>query len=253
MTSKNFDVNDPKWKVSSEFEPIHESTYSFPPEKDGWVLAHNSIRAEVHGLRNALDQIISRGEGTCMPEWTVRSLQTWWKAHYEHIHGHHYNEDHILNPKLRERFHYPDKLEADHVLLVRKMDEIQDLIFALSTGGDIHVISSKWDEYSSLILPHLLEEENFGLPLARAYFTQKEFSKIISEISKKVTPIELGSFIHAMGENTFRTEFMPQEGIPGFVWFIVFKRSLKTYINECHSHLIALQTGVPVTVTKCIC
>jgi hemerythrin-like domain-containing protein len=250
--ANKFDVKDPKWQVHNNFQPIHESTYTFPLEKDGWVHAHNSIRAEIHGLRTALNEVMARGDGDFMPDWAVMSLQTWWKAHAEHIHGHHTNEDDILNPKLRERFHYPDKLEADHTLLVRMMDELDKLIMTdLKPGGSIDSISAKWDEYSTLMLPHLLEEEKIGLPLARAYFTKKEFSKIISAIMKKATPIELGAFIHAMGEHTFRREFMPQEGIPFFVWFLVMKRCLNAYVKRCHIHLVALESGVPAITNKC--
>lgn len=250
--ASKFDVKDPKWQAHSNFEPIHEVTYPFPLEKDGWVHAHNSIRAEISGLRTAFDEIIARGDGISMPDWAVMSLQTWWKAHTEHIHGHHSNEDDILNPKLRERFHYPDKLEADHTLLVRIMDELDKLIMIdLKPGGNIHVISAKWDEYSSFMLPHLLEEENIGLPLARAYFTRKEFAKIVAAIMKNATPIELGAFIHTMGEHSFRREFMPQEGIPFFVWYLVMKRCLNTYIKRCHVHLVALQNGMPVITNKC--
>jgi hypothetical protein len=101
------------------------------------------------------------------------------------------------------------------------------------------------------MLPHLLEEEKIGLPLARAYFTRKEFSKIVSAIMKKATPIELGAFIHTMGEHSFRREFMPQEGIPFFVWFLVMKRCLNAYVKRCHVHLVALESGVPAITNKC--
>jgi agmatine/peptidylarginine deiminase len=36
-----------KYQVSPEFGPDKTNTWSFPPEEDGWMHAHNAIRGEL--------------------------------------------------------------------------------------------------------------------------------------------------------------------------------------------------------------
>ena len=56
--------------------------------------------------------------------------------------------------------------------------------------------------------------------------------------------LELGSFIHHMGEDHFRSRFMKQEGIPFFVWYLEFGGMLKLYRKEIIQSADAIKTGV---------
>lgn len=54
-----------------------------------------------------------------------------------------------------------------------------------------------------------------------------------------------------MGEETFRKEFMPQEGIPFFVWFIDFRYRVALFQKEFLDPLEAIKTGVePVSASS---
>jgi hypothetical protein len=55
----------------------------------------------------ALEAAKSRGP---LKQWEAVCIQTFWKAHFDHIHAHHTNEDAILVPFLKTRFKYPDKV-----------------------------------------------------------------------------------------------------------------------------------------------
>ena len=55
----------------------------------------------------------------------------------------------------------------------------------------------------------------------------------------------MGSFITTMGEDRFRNEFMAQEGIPWFVWYIDFVFRVKLYKKEFESQVDALKAGAP--------
>jgi hypothetical protein len=154
------------------------------------------------------------------------------------------NEDEIFVPEVRKFFIYPDKLETDHVGLVKKLNEVDAKVKALKAGDTVDDVLNEWTEYESMMRPHLQEEEDIGLPLLRAYMTQKEVAPIIQKIVAKTTPMELGSMIHFMGAEKCRKEFMPQEGIPFFVWFLAFKGKYNKFLKMYWQHIEALKSGV---------
>jgi hypothetical protein len=61
----------------------------------------------------------------------------------------------------------------------------------------------------------------------------------------------MGSFITNMGIEKFRKEFMPQEGIPGFVYFIDFKARVKIFNKEFTIPIEALKSGEKPTAASC--
>ena len=211
-----------------------------------WYIAHDSIRNELDEFKSALEATIERNE--IPKDWEVASIQRWWRSHYDHIHSHHLNEDIKLNPFLRQRIVYPEKLEADHVVLVDHMKTIGNLVDSLSeTGTSLVDLSSAWKDYMNMMKPHLLEEEYYGIPLMRAYFKEQEIGKIVAEIvgSKTAPREEMGAFIYFLGETKFRDEFMKEHGIPFFVWWLDFKGKFEYYKTEVMPQLEALKAGSP--------
>lgn len=80
----------------------------------------------------------------------------------------------------------------------------------------------------------------------RRYFERAEYGKLIETImSNPEAPIEeLGSFIYWQGADTFYKKFMPQEGIPFFVWWVGgMKSKHQYYVNEIMSQTAALKAG----------
>lgn len=104
------DPTDLKYQVSDEFKPDKASTWLIPIEKDGLVLAHDSIRSEMKMIRDAFEVIESRGEG--LKEWEIRALVPPTEGHIEHVHAHHTSEDELVVPALKKRFKYPEKVSG---------------------------------------------------------------------------------------------------------------------------------------------
>merc|ERR1719440_183274 len=155
-----------------------------------------------------------------------------------------------MNPVLRKRIFYPEKLEADHVDLVAAMDAIAECVRSLKTGDTLEGLGALWARYETIMLPHLFEEEQVGLPLARAYFTPSEIEKVTSEFLKKGDPVSLGSFVHVMGHKKDAQAFMRENGIPPFVWHVPGKgfKALRTlYREKMQSHIDSLLAGEPVS------
>mmetsp|Transcript_5432 Transcript_5432/g.7983 ORF Transcript_5432/g.7983 Transcript_5432/m.7983 type:complete len:227 (-) Transcript_5432:121-801(-) len=205
--------------------------------------AHNAIRGELADIKMALKKCEERED---LPEWAVVAIQQVWKDHSEHVHAHHENEDELFVPFLETRIKLPEKLEMDHKEIIQDMSEIDGIIKGLKPG-DASMMKSlveSFTKYEVRMLPHLTEEEGSGLVLMRAYFTPKEIAPIVQKIVAKGPPVEMGSIIHYMGGKKQMMEgFMPQEGIPFFVWYLEFSGRLKYFENNFLKCVEALKTG----------
>ena len=98
--------------------------------------------------------------------------------------------------------------------------------------------------------PHLFEEEQVGLPLARAYFTHAEIEKCTAVFLKTGDPVSLGSFVHVLGHKSDALQFMAENGIPSFVWHIPgsgFKALRTLYREKMQCHIDSLLAGEPVS------
>ena len=258
-TKKNFDPTDPKWALdASNFPPDKESTYNHPASEDGWTHAHNALRMELQEFTEALDAVQSRktGEGSDnVNEWEVNCIIKWWNAHKEHVTSHHETEDLIFNPFFRTRIKYPKKLETDHTGLVQMLNDLEKCFGNMQKGrrGDspltrAQVSSAKqmWESYATEMRAHLKEEEEVGLPLSRAYFTAKELAPKVQEVLATAPKSDLGAFIYCMGPEKFRGQFMKQESIPFFVWWVGgLKSKHQYYVEEIVSQIKALKSGIP--------
>jgi Hemerythrin HHE cation binding domain len=238
-----FDATDHMFQVSAQYEPDKESTWKYPAQKDGWVHSHNALRSELSIIREALVAMEQRTNP--LEEWEILSLQRIMMAHFAHIHSHHRNEDNLFIPELRKRIQYPEKLVADHVGLENKSDELESIIKNMKSGiqFDSTNLLPQWIEYQEMMLPYLQEEEEIGLPLMRAYFTAREMNPIVQKMVANSPKIFLGSFIYSMGIERFRNEFMKQESIPNFVWYIDFNFKYKYFVNEFLHHVDSLKSG----------
>ena len=130
------------------------------------------------------------------------------------------------------------------------MDAIGAHVGTLRSGGSLTALRELWLRYESLMLPHLFEEEQVGLPLARAYFTPAEIDKVTSQFVAKGDPVALGSFVHVMGHKKDAQVFMRENSIPGFVWHIPVKgfKALRTlYRVKMQSHIDSLLAGEQVS------
>jgi len=242
------DTQNPVYQADPAFKPDKSHLWKTDESHDGWVHAHNAIRFEIGELKRALEALVS----TSLADWQVTAVQSWWAGHETHVHEHHSNEDDVLNPVLRTRIAYPEKLEADHIDLVAAMESISACVKALQPGDSLANLRTLWLHYESIMLPHLHEEEQVGLPLVRAYFTPDEIEKVVASFMKNGDPVSLGSFVHVMGHKKDAQQFMKENGIPPFVWYVPGKgfKALRTlYRTKQQVHIDSLLAGEPVKST----
>merc|ERR1719330_926342 len=151
-----------------------------------------------------------------------------------------------MNPFMKTRINLPDKLEADHNIIIERMTNVTNCINALKEGSSLDQLSTAMSLYRESLFPHLIEEEEIALPLLRSFFTPKEVRAPLMKILKSSIKEESGSFIHSMGEDYFRSTFMKQEGIPFFVWHLKFKKDYDYFLKNIHSYREAMKKGVPL-------
>lgn len=246
-----FDPTDLKYQVSDEFPPDKESTWPYPMEKAGWVLAHNALRGAMEQFQYCLSTVKKKSseDNNKLQAWQVKCIKEVFAFQYEFIEEHHAFEDNILAPEFSKRFKYPDKLVDDHDGIIKQLNKVNELVKNLQPGLDtataIHEVLNEFDKYDKAIRPHLLEEETIGLPLSRAYFDPKAFAKIMMKGQLKSPPnlVAMGCFVYFNGIGTSR-EFLKQEGMPFFVWYLMWRPGYKKYCSTILEKVKALMDGV---------
>jgi len=246
FSTPRVNVTDLNYQKDPNFLPDKMDLWKTPESCDGWVHAHNAVRFEIGELKRVLEALNTKP----LEAWEVAAVKAWWAGHEKHVHEHHHNEDDLFNPVIRTRVLYPEKLEADHVMLVECMEAIAAAVSKLAAGDSLVGLRLLWERYEAFMLPHLHEEEQVGLPLVRAYFTPAEIDKLVGQILKASDPVSLGSFVHVMGHKADAQQFMRENGIPSFVWHIPGKgfKALRTlYRVKMQSHIDSLLAGEPVS------
>lgn len=235
-------TNTKRYQADAAFLPDKTSLWKAPIAEDGWVHAHNAIRGEIDVMTAVFQKIGRRG----LEAWEVSSLQAWWSGHVLHLHDHHANEDDKFSPYMQTRIKLPPKLTTDHVPLVRMLDVLGGRISQLRAGSSVNALRREWMRYEAMMKPHLHEEEQIALPLLRAYFTPAEVGKLVESILSNSPPVSLGSFFYFMGGTREAcAQFMENEGIPFFVWFLAFRGHVQHYHERMVRHTDALLRGVP--------
>jgi hypothetical protein len=175
-----FDPTDLNYQVDSDFPPDKESTWTYPPEKDGWVMSHLALKNEIRIFGEAFESIKSRA----LLDWEVNSIQTAFAGHYQHVTWHHHDEDENVVPFFKKRFAYPERLESAHPEIEALGNKLKTMIEGLNPGDKIDDILVVWKKYGDMIVPHMDEEEAMALLLMRAYFTAQDLKPMIEYIIK---------------------------------------------------------------------
>jgi len=254
LRTKPVDTSKPEFQAEPSFAADKESLWKYPPWDDGWIRAHNAVRAELQQMTLLIAHLGDRE----LEAWEVHAMRSIWDCHYEHVHDHHTNEDGIMTPSMATRINLPAKLTTDHEGLVVRMEALKVLFSSLTNTAQL---DHAWSEYQTYMLPHLFEEEQISLPLLRAFFTPAEAGVMVGKILGSGKPAALGSFFYWLGSadpnaadtasvtnasiKAATTAYMAQEGIPWFVWHIEFKVYIKAYRGAMVNHADALFRGVP--------
>lgn len=126
--------------------------------------------------------------------------------------------------------------ETDHEALIKSLQHVGlaiDLVVKSRGSGltELKILSKYVAKYKKNMLPHLLEEEETALPLMRAFFEPREINPTIQKIIGKMPPVMIGSFWYRQTDEECK-QFMKQEGIPFFVFYVAVKPAKAVYETE---------------------
>jgi hypothetical protein len=113
----------------------------------------------------------------------------------------------------------------------------------IKVGGTIDDLLETWIEYETRMLPHVKQEEEIGIPLMRAYFTKEDMASMIQKLVANSPAFETGSLIYFDTLERFHSDFMKNEGIPWFVWYISFRSKHNLFKKAFVTNLEALKLG----------
>lgn len=137
-----------------------------------------------------------------------KALAAWWAVRTHLIHEHHDNEEIVFIPWMQTKVAVPQKVSADHKLLIASMDEISAIVKKLESqdeGARIAALDTlrdkQWPAFASLFLEHIREEEVVLTPLMQANFSFNEYQTMVAAIVKRAMkdgPVELPWMITGM-------------------------------------------------------
>ena len=76
-------------------------------------------------------------------------------------------------------------MTTDHQGIIENLAKIETAMAAAEEKKDaasVKAVSDAFCTYCAHVKPHLIEEEQIGLPLSRAYFSPKEIGAVVQKI-----------------------------------------------------------------------
>ena len=129
-------------------------------------------------------------------------IKKWWDLVEENIHHHHDNEEKYLFPYMNKKIKLPDSMTDQHKDLLILMSNVTQTIAKLSNTQDendiLNIIKESIisiEKLDLLLVPHLKEEEDDGIPLLFNNFEVKDFEdQVLSKIVNNLPDHSLGHF-----------------------------------------------------------
>jgi hypothetical protein len=93
--------------------------------------------------------------------------------------------------------------EADHKELEAKLEYLKTMCGGVKEGSIVAELAKEMQDYETMMLPHLLEEEAQCLPLMRAYFTHQEIAPKVQEIIAEGPKVNYHIFVASSSNDKF--------------------------------------------------
>ena len=141
--------------------------------------ADESILLPHELIRNALlkmEKVLSHENFIEGEDWKMRNFHEWYnKYFYYFVYHHHKIEEDIYFPFLKTKVNIPDKVENDHIDLMKRLDEIKEI-------ENVGILRDKVGELKNCMFSHLAEEEEIVPSILRDNFTEDQEKEIVDKI-----------------------------------------------------------------------
>lgn len=227
---------------SSWHPPDKTSLWTYGIDMDGWTLAHDALRGEVHDFSQVLEALLAQSDPISNRQ--VCAMNRWWRGHLIHMRSHHENEDHVVKAFVRRRFGYPHFMEVDHALIECHLNSISRLIKMLSgrtrTSTDrlqiLARLKAALRRYQDDLLPHLKGEEDVVIRLTRAFFTPNEVQRLTNRLAVIGPRLETGAIVHYVGKDKLKQAMRLQKApLQRVAWALILCPRYRYY----QKHMLA--------------
>ncbi len=222
--------HDESWKEKNDRWP-------FTTKDDGWIKAHDALRADLSDLRAVIQAMQQLAKNNRLTKRQIKSVLVYWARFQHSLTHHHDTEDHIVIPWMCTRVLVPDTVASEHKELLDAMEAVDTKIKAVDmTESSIAALYEKFQILERVVLDHFQEEEASVLKLLRLHFTFAEFIPVEKQILKHLGPADLGWILRAMKNDEERRYWMTNVAkIPRLVQSLLMlpfcRRHLRKYIR----------------------
>jgi hemerythrin-like domain-containing protein len=162
---------------------VTSDTYA-PIDTSDYAAVHRGIRSAGYAIATAAETL--RADDHDRMDAFVR----YWTGHVSEILSHHGVEDTIFFPALRERAPETadvlDRLDAEHHLLDRLMEECRQAIEAVVTGAAPDDAARSLHRLADVMDDHLDLEDREVVPLFGRWFSAVEYEELTKAAMKQV-------------------------------------------------------------------
>jgi hypothetical protein len=107
----------------------YTDTWTVPVERDGWVQAHHTIREDLKDIeRMGLAYIGQLKAGKPLSKSQISAAKRFWGVYYVFLAHHHATEDSIVLPYLQKHTDTPQKVCADHELIIGATKKLNSML-----------------------------------------------------------------------------------------------------------------------------
>jgi hypothetical protein len=216
-------------------------------DRDTLILIYESLCKEGAALGTIMNKLKSNDQ---IQDWQVSSVQTLWDIHSNHMSKHLDITEGFLLPRLKKYVStIPEQTILDsHKILRIHLSTIEESVRTLDNsangGGRSLSLATVMDNYNDDLQAHFVRKTDTLLWQAKSSMTRFQWARTMQNYMEK-GGVEMGSFIHFMGVDTFRDEWMSFCKLPRFLWGVHFKTNWEMFQDKWGRHVSALELGVP--------
>ena len=175
-----------------------DDAIALPPQLNGVLLVHATLRREAAGLHAATERF---GDTTNDPAALVRL----WSLFSRSLHRHHKGEDDMIYPLVLGR--EPDfadvhtDMHSEHGAIVEvlgRADAAFDRLHADPTGGNAQQAHADVAELQQVLTDHLAHEESAALPIVASVISEEEMANFEKRFVRDIPSRERGLSLAAM-------------------------------------------------------
>eukprot|EP00538_Stauroneis_constricta_P000755 CAMPEP_0119570582 /NCGR_PEP_ID=MMETSP1352-20130426/43686_1 /TAXON_ID=265584 /ORGANISM="Stauroneis constricta, Strain CCMP1120" /LENGTH=535 /DNA_ID=CAMNT_0007620251 /DNA_START=119 /DNA_END=1727 /DNA_ORIENTATION=- len=215
-------------------------------DRDTLALIYDSLNGE----SDTLDKIVgSLDSKSTLEQWHVTAIKSLWDVHADNINKHFDITETFLLPKLKKHAStIPDAaIIRSHRSLKAQVSSIQSSISVLRPGRldkkYRRNLAHELNAYNSDLRDHFAFKKRSVLNQSKSAMTPFQWGRTLQKYMEK-GGVEMGSFIHHMGVETFRQEWMSFCKLPQFLWGVHFKKGWEKFDNNWQRHVSALERNV---------